>query len=147
MTSTPEATFRRMLDLMRTGDTDAAADTWATDGTAEFPFAIAGAPTRLTGRTHIRDYLRHLPDLMNLHDIPAMTVHHTRQPDTIIVEFTATGTTTRTNDPYRLDYIVVITVHDGHITTYRDYWNPVATATATGTLPELLHALSEAETR
>ena len=65
---------------------------------------------------------------MDVQEIPAVTVHHTERPDTIVVEFTGTGRTLRTGEPYRLDYIVVITARDGLITRYRDYWSPLATA-------------------
>ncbi|MGK9462983.1 nuclear transport factor 2 family protein [Streptomyces sp. G6] len=43
-----------------------------------------------------------------------------------------------TDTPYQLDYITVLTTHQGLITRYRDYWNPLAAAAAAGTLPELL---------
>jgi uncharacterized protein len=74
-------------------------------------------------------------------EIHAFTVHHTEQPDTVVVEYTGNGHTVRTGKPYRLDYIVVITVQDGLITRFRDYWSPVAVAEAFGTLPELLDSL------
>ncbi|WP_308124741.1 nuclear transport factor 2 family protein [Streptomyces sp. NEAU-YJ-81] len=141
MPSTPEEAFRRLLDLMLVKDTDAVADLWAEDGTAEFPFATGTSPRRLTGRDEIRSYMRRLPELMDVREIPAVTVHHTQRPDTIVVEFTGTGHTVRTGEPYRLDYIAVITVQDGLITHYRDYWSPLATASAAGTLPELLDSV------
>ena len=75
---------------------------------------------------------------MDVRGVPAVTVHHTERPGTIVVEFTAHGRTVRTGEPYRLDYITVITVQDGLITHYRDYWSPLAAASAAGTLPELL---------
>ncbi|CAM5234302.1 Nuclear transport factor 2 family protein OS=Streptomyces tendae OX=1932 GN=GUR47_08070 PE=4 SV=1 [Streptomyces tendae] len=146
-TSTPEATIRRLLDLMTTGDTDAAAGLWAEDGIAEFPFATGTSPRRLAGRNAIRDYLARLPELMDLREVPSMTVYRTQRPDTAVVEFTGTGSTVRTGEPYRLDYIVVLTVHDGLITCYRDYWSPLATAEAAGILPELLDALRKEGTR
>ncbi|MFI0419976.1 nuclear transport factor 2 family protein [Spongiactinospora sp. 9N601] len=74
-------------------------------------------------------------------------MHHTRQPDTIVVEFTAGGRTVRTGEPCRLDYITVITVQDGLITRYRDYWNPLAAASPAGTLPDLLAAPHPAAAR
>lgn len=141
MPGTPEETFRRMLDLMLAKETDAATDLWAEDGIAEFPFAVGTSPRLLTGRDEIRVYMGRLPEVMDMREIPAITVHHTEHPGTAVVEFTATGRTLGTGEPYRLDYIVVITVEDGLITRYRDYWNPVAAASATGTLPELLDAL------
>lgn len=131
-----------MLELLLAKDMDGIADLWADDGTAEFPFAEGGWPKRLTGREAVREYLSGYPDRMDVRDIPAVTVHHTERPDTVVVEFTASGRTVRTDRPYRLDYIAVITTRDGLITAYRDYWNPLAAASAAGTLPELLAAVS-----
>jgi ketosteroid isomerase-like protein len=139
--STPEETMRRLLDLMLAKDTDAVADLWAEDGTAEFPFATGASPRRLAGREQIRGYLARLPELIHVREIHAFTVHHTEQPDTVVVEYTGNGHTVRTGKPYRLDYIVVITVQDGLITRFRDYWSPVAVAEAFGTLPDLLDSL------
>jgi ketosteroid isomerase-like protein len=139
---TPEDTFRRMLELLLAKDMDGIADLLAPDGAAQFPFAEAGAPTRLAGREQVRRYLDGYPDRMDVTAVPAVTVHSTTDPDTIVVEFTAHGRTVRTDTPYQLDYIAVITVRDGHIAHYRDYWSPVATARAAGTLPELLAALN-----
>ncbi|MFE7317807.1 nuclear transport factor 2 family protein [Streptomyces sp. NPDC057555] len=142
--STPEDAFRRLLDLLLAKDMDAVADLWAEDGTAEFPFATGSSPRRLTGREQIRSYLAALPELMDVREIPAVTVHPMERPDTAVVEFTGNGRTVRTGEPYRLDYIVVITVQDGLITRYRDYWSPLAVAEAAGTLPELLDSLRSA---
>ncbi|TQM36768.1 nuclear transport factor 2 family protein [Pseudonocardia cypriaca] len=147
MPRTSEETFRLLLDLLLKKDMDAVADLWAEDGTAEFPFAEGTAPRRLAGREAVRDYLAGYPDLMDVHSVPVVTVHHTRQPDTVIVEFTAHGRTVRTGEPYRLDYIAVITVRNGQIVHYRDYWNPLAAASAAGTLPDLLGSLRPGDTR
>jgi uncharacterized protein len=38
---------------------------------------------------------------------------------------TATGTIKDTGEPYDQSYVVVLTVHEGRITRYRDYWNPL----------------------
>ncbi|MEV6130624.1 nuclear transport factor 2 family protein [Streptomyces violaceusniger] len=147
MPSTPEEAFRQLLDLMLVKDTDAVAGLWAEDGTAEFPFATGTSPSQLTGRDEIRSYMGRLPELMDVREIPAVTVHHTQRPDTIVVEFTGAGHTVRTGEPYRLDYIAVITVQDGLITHYRDYWSPLATASAAGTLPELLDSVRSGAAR
>lgn len=143
MTRTPEQTLHRMLELLLAKDMDGIADLWAPDGAAEFPFAVAGAPTRLASREEVRQDLTGYPDLLDVTEVPSVRVHPTTDPRTIVAEFTALGTTVRTGRPYRLDYIAVITVADGLITTYRDYWNPVAAAAATGTLPNLLTTLSQ----
>jgi uncharacterized protein len=139
--STPEETFRRLLELLLAKDMSAVADLWAEDGVAEFPFATAGSPRRLAGREEIRAYLAGYPELMDVGEIPAITVHHLDRPETVVVEFTANGRTVRTGEPYRLDYVVVLTVVNGLITHYRDYWSPLAAAAASGALPELLDSL------
>ncbi|PRY36882.1 nuclear transport factor 2 family protein [Umezawaea tangerina] len=141
MPSTPEETVRRLLDLLLAKDMDAVADLWARDGVAEFPFAAGTSPRELVGREEVRGYLAGYPDLVDVREVPEVTVHHTRQPDTVVVEFTATGTTVRTGEPYRLDYIAVVVVVDGLIRRYRDYWSPLATAAAAGTWSELLDSL------
>ncbi|WP_280266409.1 nuclear transport factor 2 family protein [Nocardia wallacei] len=147
MSRTPEQTMRRLLELMVAKDPDGAADLWAEDGTAEFPFATGDSPRRLTGREEIRRYLAGFPNVYDLQEIPAFAVLHTDRPDTVVVEYHATGRSVRTGEPYRMDYIVVITVRDGAITGFRDYWNPLANATAAGTLPELLDTLRPGTTR
>ncbi|WP_043632300.1 nuclear transport factor 2 family protein [Nonomuraea candida] len=147
MPRTPEETFRRLLDLLLAKDMDAIADLFAQDGTAEFPFAEGSSPTRLTGREAVRAYLAGYPERMDVRAIPSVTVHHTRRPDTIVVEFTAEGRTVRTGEPYRLDYVTVIATRDGLITHYRDYWNPLAAAAAGGGLPELLGELRTQDAR
>lgn len=141
MPRTPEETFRRLLDLLLAKNMDAIADLWAEHGTAEFPFAVGDSPRRLAGREEVRGYLASYPEQMDVRAIPAVTVHHLERPDTIVVEFTAHGRTVRTGEPYRLDYVTMITVQDGLITHYRDYWSPLAAASAAGTLPELLGSL------
>ncbi|WP_262698024.1 MULTISPECIES: nuclear transport factor 2 family protein [Streptomyces] len=141
MPRAPEETMRRLLDLMLAKDMDAVADLWAEDGTAEFPFAAGASPRRLVGREAVRGYLAGFPEVYDVREVSAITVHHTERPDTVVVEYHATGRSVRTGDPYRMDYIVVITVQDGLITRFRDYWNPLANATAAGALPELLDSL------
>lgn len=141
MSSTPEEIFRRMIDLMLAKDMNAVADLWAPDGVAEFPFAAGSSPRVLRGREEVRDYLAHYPDLMDMKEVAALTVRPTEHTDTVVVEWTATGRTVATSQPYRLDYIVVLTAHDGLITLYRDYWSPLSAAAAAGGLAGLIDAL------
>ncbi|SFK79764.1 Ketosteroid isomerase-related protein [Amycolatopsis sacchari] len=138
----PEDLVQKMLDLLLAKDMNAVADLWAEDGVAEFPFAAGASPRRLTGREEVRRYLANYPERIDVREFPALTVYRTDHPDTIVVELTATGLTVRTGEPYRLDYIVVVTVRDGLITRYRDYWSPLAAASAAGVLPELLASVA-----
>lgn len=141
MSRTPEQTFRRMIDLLRAKDMNAVADLWAPDGIAEFPFAAGDSPRTLRGREEVRAYLAHYPELMDMQEATALTVRPTDRADTVVVEWTAVGRTVATSRPYRLDYIVVLTVEDGLITLFRDYWSPLAAAAAAGRLAGLLDSL------
>ncbi|MER6337370.1 nuclear transport factor 2 family protein [Streptomyces tendae] len=127
-----------MIDLMLAKDMNAVAELWAPDGIAEFPFAAGSSPRVLRGRDEVRAYLAHYPDLMDMKEVAALTVRPTDQADTVVVEWTATGLTVATSRPYRLDYIVVLTVRDGLIALYRDYWSPLSAAAASGGLAGLI---------
>ena len=123
------------LDLLLKHDMTGFAGLWAEDGVLEFPFAGPGYPKRVEGRDAIREYLRDYPNLLDIREIAAKTVHETADPAVVVVEFTVAGVVVATQKPYELSYIAVITVQDGLIRTYRDYWSPSAAAEVLGGEP------------
>jgi ketosteroid isomerase-like protein len=50
----------------------------------------------------------------------------TQDPEVIVAEIDATGFVVATGRPYELRYIAVLTIREGLIVSYRDYWNPLA---------------------
>jgi ketosteroid isomerase-like protein len=122
---TPREVLGKALDLLLAKDMSGFADLWAIDGTMEFPFAPPGWPTRLEGREAVREYLRGYPDVYDVKGVLEQTVHETTDPEVIIAEFEVEGVVLRTRESYRRRYISVITVRDGQITGYRDYWAPL----------------------
>jgi uncharacterized protein len=130
----------RAMALLLAKDMVGFADLWAPDGVLEFPFAAPGYPTRLTGRTEVRDYLRDYPSVVDLHAVTSLDVHQSVDPEVVVVEFEVDGVAVRTGRPYEMRYIAVLTVRDGQIQRYRDYWSPLAAATALGGLDELTSA-------
>lgn len=135
----PADLVERALQLLLHHDMAAFADLWAEDGVLEFPFAQPGSPQRIDGRAAVRAYLRDYPDLLDVREVPERVVHRTEDPDVLIVEFTVNGVVVATDKPYTMRYIAVITVRDGEIQHYRDYWSPAAAAEIIG-----VHALSGA---
>jgi ketosteroid isomerase-like protein len=127
----------RAMDLLLAHDMAGFAGLWAVDGTMEFPFAPAGYPQRLEGRAAVAEYLRDYTGHIDLRAITSRTLHQTVDPHVVVVEFEVDGTAVRTGRPYRMRYISVITVLDGEIAGYRDYWNPVAAAEALGGAEDL----------
>jgi ketosteroid isomerase-like protein len=118
----------RALDLLLRHDMAAFAGLWAEDGVLEFPFAQPGSPQRIEGRLAVQEYLRDYPDLLDVREIPERAVHRTEDPEVVVVEFTVDGAVVATGKPYTMRYIAVITVRDGEIRHYRDYWSPAAAA-------------------
>lgn len=123
---TPSDLYRRGLQLLLDKDIPAWADLWAEDGILEFPFAPEGWPKRLAGKAAIADYMRGYPDHIDVHDFPDVEIHRTLAPETIVVEMRGVGRLVETGSPFDMSYIAVVTVEDGLITRYRDYWNPIA---------------------
>ncbi|WP_406139987.1 nuclear transport factor 2 family protein [Streptomyces sp. NBC_01089] len=121
----PADLFRRSLQLMLDKDMDGWTGLWDDDGVFEFPFAPDGWPERLEGRAAIADYIRGYPDHIDLHDFPSVEIHRTTVPETIVVEMRGVGRVVGTGSPFDMTYIAVVTVRDGLITHYRDYWNPL----------------------
>lgn len=135
--------FDRAKQLLIAHDMLGFADLWAVDGTMEFPFAPPGRPSRLEGREAVREYVRDYTDHLDVRAVTHDVRHRTEDPDTLIVEFAVEGVAVRTGRPYRMAYVAFITVEDGEITAYRDYWNPLAAGHTLGILDELTAAYAE----
>jgi len=117
--------YERARELLLAHDMRGFADLWAEDGTMEFPFAPPGWPRRLEGREAVREYVRDYTDHIDLRAVVHETVHRTADPGVLIVEFAVDAVAVPTGRPLRIDYVAVITVRDGEIASYRDYWNPL----------------------
>lgn len=92
----------------------------------EFPFAPDGWPARLEGREAIAAYMRDYPDHIDLQDFPELRIHETTDPEIIVVEMRGVGRLVETGSAFDMTYIAVVTIRDGRIASYRDYWNPLA---------------------
>ncbi|MFF5171974.1 nuclear transport factor 2 family protein [Micromonospora sp. NPDC000089] len=118
--------FHHAMDLLLAKDMAGFIALFADDGVMEFPFAPPGQPGRVAGRAALHDYLIGYPELLDIREIEDVTVHETAEPAVIVAEFTASGVVVATGRPYRLRYIAVLTIRDGYLVHYRDYWNPQA---------------------
>ncbi|MEB8336142.1 nuclear transport factor 2 family protein [Streptomyces endophyticus] len=122
----PAELFRHSLKLLLDKNIADWVGLWAEGGVMEFPFAPPGWPRRLDGREAVASYMRHYPDHIDLHEFPELRILQTTDPRTIVVEMRGVGRLVETDVPFDMTYIAVVTVEDGHITSYRDYWNPLA---------------------
>lgn len=131
MPADPVDVFHRGTACLLAKDMAGFIGLYAPDATVVFPFAPPGRPRRLCGRAEIHAYLIDYPQVLDLRSIASTTVHRTDDPEVIIAEFTAEGRIVRTGKPYVAHYIAVLTVRNGQIAHYRDYWNPLTFADTT----------------
>lgn len=106
------------------------ADLFTQDVVFEFPYAPEGLPRRLDGMAALVDHLTRLESMLKLSECTLHAVHPS--DDTVIVEFSCDGSGIATGLPYYQDYISVVTLRDGRISRYRDYWNPLVALSALG---------------
>ncbi|AOS63147.1 nuclear transport factor 2 family protein [Actinoalloteichus hymeniacidonis] len=124
----PRELVDHAVDLVLASKMQAFAALWAEDGILEFPFADSGAARRLTGRAAVQEYLGAYPEILRPQRLAEKVVHQSTEAETMIVEFAIEGTVVPTGRPYLMRYIAVITVRDGEIAHYRDYFSPLAAA-------------------
>jgi len=132
-----EAGAREVLERLRQAAISQSADdmsrVYAADAVHEFPFTPPGVPSRLEGRDEIVNWIaagwKAYP--LKYERYRTLAIYDTSDPETIIVEQEALGTSASTGE-FALPNIVVLTVRNGQIARLRDYVNIMAAAVAMG---------------
>ncbi len=97
------------------------------DGVMEFPYALEGRPKRVAGRAALAEYLGSLNDRLAIDSNSEPVVHWTRDPNVVIVEFSIVAHLRSNGEQHDQVYIDVLTLENGKIKNFRDYWNPILT--------------------
>ncbi|MBY0413799.1 MAG: nuclear transport factor 2 family protein [Bdellovibrionales bacterium] len=118
--------FQRSLDTFLAKDMRQWADYCDENIIVEFPFAPEGSPARFEGRAAIYEYLKNYPDFINIHKITSTQIYATSNPNTVIAEWSVSGKVVGNGNPYEMSYATFATFRDGLMTSYREYWNPLA---------------------
>lgn len=116
--------FSQAVPAIQSGDIQALLRQCADDVVFEFPFAPPGRPGKVEGKRALGEYLAAMPARVAFEKLDLET-HQTVEPDVAVIEMTAAGRVKDTGEPYEMSYVVVLTVRDGLIVRYRDYWNPL----------------------
>jgi uncharacterized protein len=98
----------------------------------EFPYAPPGALTEVIGKSALAEYLPGVASLIDIDQMALTEVYRASQPGVFILEFTCSGKGVQTGIAYDQSYISVVTIRDGLIARYRDYWNPLIALKAMG---------------
>jgi ketosteroid isomerase-like protein len=106
---------------------------YAIDAVHEFPFTGPGLPSRIEGRDEIVSLVAAFwgTGLLRYGRYRTIAIHHTTDPNTIVVEQEVEGTSSTTG-PFVLPNLLVLTVRHGEIAHMRDYANVLAAAEAMG---------------
>lgn len=91
----------------------------------EFPFAPDVASRKLVGRAAIYEYLKNYPSVIDLQRIPTLKINSTDDPNMAIAEWSVSGRVISNGNPYEMSYATFVTVKNGLIVNYREYWNPM----------------------
>ena len=127
------AVLERRRALLLKLDTEGFVDLFAPDGVIEIPFAGPHLPARLDGQQAIRDYSRRFAaSALRIDDLDTIAVHHTDDPEVLIVELVTRATVTTTGHAFTARSIQVFRIRDGKIVLFRDYADPNALAEALG---------------
>jgi ketosteroid isomerase-like protein len=130
---TPAQVLERRRELVLNLDAEGFADLFAADGVIEIPFAGPDLPARIDGQQAIRDYSRRIATAaLRIDGLDTLAVHHTDDPEVVIVELVARGTVITTGHAITARSIQIFRIRDGKILLFRDYANPNALAEVLG---------------
>ncbi len=100
-------------------------DMFAADGVLECPFAPPGALHHLAGKEAITDYYKRLTAIQGSDGMVLKAIHPAEDADHALLEYEGMVSNKRDGGHYRQRYLAVVTVRDGRITLFREYWNPL----------------------
>jgi len=100
-------------------------DMFAADGILEFPYNLTLQNVRLEGKAAIAAQLEKAAGTAIIDSITNVTVHQTTAPNMVILEFDGKGHNIKTGHTYKQHYISVITMSNGYIIRYVDFFNPL----------------------
>lgn len=118
--------LRKSLDKFLAKDMKGWSELCDENVVVEFPFAPEGSPARIEGRNAIYEYLRSYPSFIDVREIPKLKIYPTDDPNVAIAEWSVSGKVISNGNPYEMSYATFVTVRNGFIVNYREYWNPQA---------------------
>lgn len=100
-------------------------DMFATEGVLECPFAPPGALSSLAGKVAIAQYYKRLIAIQGSAGMVLNAIHPAEQGEHALLEYEGMVVNKRDGGSYRQRYLAVVTVSEGRLTLFREYWNPL----------------------
>lgn len=106
---------------------------FAEDAVLSLPYAPAGTPKIVTGRDDVISYINLLADYIK----PGIFEGHVfdtlaGDPGTVVAQYSASTTLLTTGQPYENTYVTLITIRDGKVTRYEEFFDPINWLVAQG---------------
>ena len=98
---------------------------FAENDALECLFAPDGRMHRVAGRANIVAYMASTKDILGSDGMTLLATYRAPNSDTTILEYEGTARDLRNGATYPQKYIAVAKVRDGHLTLFREYWNPL----------------------
>lgn len=103
---------------------EAYANLWTEDAVHEYPYAPAPYSKRLEGRDTITDYIAYVTQSATNWNFTNFVFSSTADPNVMFVEFEGSALVTATGKNYQQIFVGRITLREGKIANFREYWNP-----------------------
>lgn len=117
--------LKRSLDTFLAKDIKGWAELCDENVVVEFPFAPDVATRKLVGRAAIYEYLKNYPSVIDVQRTPTLKINSTDDPNMAIAEWSVSGRVISNGNPYEMSYATFVTVKNGLIVNYREYWDPM----------------------
>lgn len=105
---------------------------FAENAVQDMPYAPPGFPKRVDGLADIAGLYEGLPDATDSMSFSILSLDPTGDPNRLIAEIDGVIAFKGASEPYRQRYIAVFEFAGGKITLFREYFDPLAFAEATG---------------
>jgi uncharacterized protein len=118
--------LKRAMDLFLAKDMKGWSELCDENVVVELPFSPDPAGRKIVGRAAIYAFLKDYPKAIDIKSLPTLKIHATADPNVAIAEWSVSGRVVSNGNPYELSYATVVTVRNGLIINYREYYNPQA---------------------
>lgn len=118
--------LKRSMDLFLAKDMKGWSGLCDENVVVEFPFSPDPAGRKIVGREAIYAFLKDYPKAIDIKSITTLNIHATVDPNMAIAEWSVSGRVVSNGNPYEMSYATVVTIGNGLIVNYREYFNPQA---------------------
>ncbi|MFF5992689.1 nuclear transport factor 2 family protein [Prauserella flavalba] len=127
-----KALITSYLDAVGTLDVAAVAPLFHEDGVLDIPYAPSGIPRTLAGRAAIDEFYRALPELVTPMNFAGYRISALEEDGEFVAEYTSDSSMKQTGVPYRNTYVARVTVRDGKIARFAEFFDPIPLVEALG---------------